>query len=136
MDAQPATTPDPDVRAAAASPGTFTRRDLVRRVASAAGRDIRQFEIQPIVDAVFDAIAEALAAGRRCEFRDFGAFEPVLRGPRLARNPHRPENTYHVPPRATVRFKVGAGLRASIDRAFRPAVAPPSQPPNQATPAT
>ena len=108
--------------------GAFTRRDLVRRVAAVAGRDIRQFEIQPIVDAVFDAIAEALASGRRCEFRDFGAFEPVLRRPRLARNPRKPENTYRVPPRASVRFKVGGKLRNDLSLAFRPAIAPPPPP--------
>lgn len=94
---------------------TLTKRHLARIVNRKCG--IRQPEALKAVNAVFDAISDALVAGGHCEFRDFGVFETILRKPRVGRNPRFPDREYSVPARRAIRFKAGRALRAAMDGA-------------------
>ena len=55
----------------------------------------------------------ALARGNRLEFRDFGVFEIRERAGRVAQNPKTLERV-SVPPRKSVRFKIGRLMQQSL----------------------
>lgn len=98
------------------NPDALTKQDLVQLLNKNAG--LTHTAALETVNMVLDAIADALLAGKHCEFRDFGVFSTVLHKPRIGRNPKNPSQTYEVPGRRAVRFKPGKrfrdGLRAPI----------------------
>ncbi len=49
-----------------------------------------QRDVEHIVNAILDAITDALARGDRVELRGFGAFSVKNRPARVGRNPRRP----------------------------------------------
>ena len=101
------------------SPDALTKNDLVKILNRKAG--LTHLAAIEAVNATLDAIADALIAGKHCEFRDFGVFTTTLHKPRIGRNPKKPQETYQVPGRRAVRFKPGKrfrdGLRANTPQA-------------------
>ena len=71
-------------------------------------------DVENIVNAIFDEIAEALADGNRVELRGFGAFSVKNRPARTGRNPRTGESVpveeKHVP-----FFKTGKLLRDRLN---------------------
>lgn len=85
---------------------TYTKRDIVRRVAEAKGEPM--IKVEPWVDAVIVAVREImLSANTECriEIRDFGVFEvKKTKAKPKARNPKTNEVIY-VPAHRKTHFK-------------------------------
>jgi DNA-binding protein HU-beta len=64
------------------------------------------------VDAVFDAIQEAVAQGDRVAITGFGVFEKVERAARTGRNPQTGE-PLSIPAGYSVRLSCGSRLKAA-----------------------
>lgn len=94
------------------NPDALTKQDLVLILGKKVGLT-HAFALDA-VNAMFDAIADALVAGKHCEFRDFGVFTTTLHKPRIGRNPKKPTQTYKVPGRRAVRFKPGKRFRDGL----------------------
>lgn len=73
-----------------------------------------QRDVENIVNAVLNEIAEALAAGNRVELRGFGAFSVKNRPARTGRNPRTGE-TVAVEEKWVPFFKTGKELRARLN---------------------
>ncbi len=87
----------------------LTKRDLSLSIARSTA--INQQDVATIVQQVLDGICDALESGRHVEFREFGVFEVIERRARIGRNPKKPEETFEIPARKTVRFKPGKRMR-------------------------
>lgn len=66
------------------------------------------------VNALLDAMAEALANNERIEIRGFGSFALNYRPPRVGRNPKSGEQV-EVPGKYAPHFKAGKELRERVD---------------------
>jgi len=90
---------------------TITKKELIDRISEQ--EDTKRIVVKRIVQLFLDAIIEELALGNRLEFRDFGVFEGKVRAPREAQNPKTLDKV-HVPPKRTVKFKVGRILKQKL----------------------
>ncbi|UCF66172.1 MAG: integration host factor subunit beta [Acidobacteriota bacterium] len=86
----------------------MVKADIVNRVAENA--KIRKTQAVAAVDALFDALRDAMVRGERIEFRGFGVFQVKPRKRGFGRNP-RTGREVRIPPGRTVRFKPGKDLR-------------------------
>ncbi len=91
----------------------MVRSELVQKIQEA-NPDLRHSEVQRIVSAIFEEIADAMAVGDRIEIRGFGAFSAKLRHPRRARNP-RTGDAVDVPAKYVPFFKTGKLLRERLN---------------------
>ena len=76
--------------------------------------DLALREIERLVTAVFEAIAEQLADGGRVELRGFGAFSTRSRVARVGRNP-RTGAAVDVDAKRVPYFKPGKEMRARLN---------------------
>lgn len=83
---------------------TVTKKELIDQIAEASKQ--KRVNVKKIVQSFLDAIVVELGKGNRLEFRDFGVFEVKQRRSRMAQNPKTLEPV-QVPPKRTVKFKVG-----------------------------
>jgi DNA-binding protein HU-beta len=83
--------------------------DIINRVADKTG--VPKQKAEQVVDALFNAMKEAMAQGKRIELRGFGVFvvKPRKRG--IGRNP-RTGKEVPIPSGKTIRFKPGKELQA------------------------
>jgi DNA-binding protein HU-beta len=88
------------------------KNELVSVVAAKAG--LSKSDAAKAVDAVFDGIEAALK--KHGEFRNvgFGTFHVVKRAASVGRNPRTGEEI-NIPASKQVKFKAGAGLKASVN---------------------
>ena len=88
------------------------KNDLISVVAEKAG--LSKTDATKAVDAVFEGIEAALK--KHGEFRNvgFGTFHVVKRGASVGRNPRTGEEI-NIPESKQVKFKAGAGLKASVN---------------------
>ena len=91
---------------------TTTKKDLIERVSQETG--VSRADSRKVVQSFLEAVIGELAKGNRLEFRDFGVFEIRERAGRVAQNPKTLERVA-VPPRRSVRFKVGRLMQQSLD---------------------
>ena len=75
-----------------------------------------QRDVENIVNAILDTIADALARGDRVELRGFGAFSVKRRDARTARNPRTVE-TVSVSEKVIPVFKTGKEMRIRLNEA-------------------
>lgn len=92
--------------------GTVTKKDLIDRITN--GTCIRRSDVRLVIQTFLDQVTHELAQGNRIEFRDFGVFEVRQRRGRVAQNPKTLEPV-SVPPKRTVKFKVGREMRDALD---------------------
>lgn len=92
--------------------GTTTKKDLIDRIALETGQ--KRAAVKQTVQAFLDNVIRELSSGNRLEFRDFGVFEIRARAARVAQNPKTLEQV-PVPPRRTVKFKVGRLMKLALD---------------------
>lgn len=91
----------------------MTKRDLIDEVVRLYPRYSRR-DAEVMVNAVFDAVADALRRGDRVEIRGFGSFVVRQRRSREGRNPKTGE-TVTVDAKRVPFFKVGKELRIRVD---------------------
>ncbi len=91
------------------SGGKMIKLDIVNLVADRTG--VPKQKAEQVVDSLFEAMKDALAAGKRIELRGFGVFvvKPRKRG--VGRNP-RTGKEVPIPAGKTIRFKPGKDLSA------------------------
>jgi integration host factor subunit beta len=75
-----------------------------------------QRDVENIVNAILDTIADALARGDRVELRGFGAFSVKKRDARTGRNPRTGE-TVSVAEKVIPVFKTGKEMRLRLNEA-------------------
>lgn len=91
---------------------TITKKELIDRIADSA--KCKRVDVKKVVQTFLDHIVSELGQGNRLEFRDFGVFEIKERAARTAQNPKTLERV-SVPPKVTVKFKVGRLMRESLE---------------------
>jgi integration host factor subunit beta len=90
------------------------KSELVGRVATA-NPHLYQRDVENVVNAILDAISEALARGDRVELRGFGAFSVKSRPAREGRNP-RTGARVSVAQKSVPFFKSGKEMRARLNK--------------------
>ena len=89
------------------------RSELVHAL-SRRNPDLKQEEVEHVVDIVFDEITTQLAEGGRVELRGFGAFSTRHREGRTGRNPRTGE-AVDVPAKRVPFFKAGKAIRERLN---------------------
>ncbi len=84
------------------------KQGIVSRVAAKMG--ITKVKSEVAVDAVLNALKDAMRRGERIELRGFGVFVVKPRKSGIGRNP-RTGDEVPIPPGKTVRFKPGKKIR-------------------------
>ena len=95
----------------------LTKRDLVVRISNETG--LTQQCVFDVVQRTLDCIIEGLAEGRNVELRNFGVLDVRLTRARVGRNPNVPGTHFHIPPRATVKFRAGKVMRQRVAKLTR-----------------
>lgn len=90
---------------------TVTKKELIDRIADKEG--CKRIVVKRIIQLFLDQIVDELSRGNRLEFRDFGVFESRTRAARQAQNPKTLDKV-QVPPKRTVKFKVGRVLKSTL----------------------
>lgn len=91
----------------------MNKAELVSAVAEKTGMSKKGSE--KAVNAAFDTITEALAAGDKVQLVGFGAFEVKERGARIGRNPKTKEEI-EIPASRVASFKVGKALKEAVTK--------------------
>ncbi len=94
----------------------MTKSDLIERMSEA--RKVPTGRAEQIVNAIFDAIEQALNRGERVEIRGLGSFEVRDYRGYTGRNP-RTGTTVEVKPKRLAFFKVGKELKDRVQRGAR-----------------
>jgi integration host factor subunit beta len=91
---------------------TTTKKELIDRISEET--QIKRADVKRAIQAFLDHVIAELGKGNRLEFRDFGVFETKSRSARVAQNPKTLERVA-VPPKKTVKFKVGRLMKERLD---------------------
>ena len=91
------------------------KSELVLKIAEQ-NLHLYQRDVENIVNAILDTIADALARGDRVELRGFGAFSIKRRDARTGRNPRTGE-TVSVSEKVIPVFKTGKEMRIRLNEA-------------------
>ena len=89
------------------------RSELIKKLADE-NPDLKDYEVEKIVDLFFGQITQKLADGGRVEIRGFGAFSTREREERSGRNPRTGE-AVAVPAKKVVYFKPGKEVRERLN---------------------
>ncbi len=90
---------------------TVTKKDLIDRISDATKQ--KRVVVKTVVQTFLENIIIELGKGNRLEFRDFGVFEVKHRKARTAQNP-KTLAPVQVPPKRTVKFKVGRLMKRTL----------------------
>jgi len=104
----------------------MTKQQLIEKVA--ARTELKNSEVEVVVDSVLDMIAEALRSNERVDLRGFGSFVVKDRKERQGRNPRTGE-TITIAAKRDASFKPGKELKeklAQVEAAPIPEEAPPT----------
>lgn len=96
---------------------TVTKRNLVISITDKLGlegNEIRQQDVQAVVQTLIEEITDALAQGNNVVLRNFGAFEIREMKAKIGRNPKDPTKTVPIPARAAVKFKPGKEMKEKV----------------------
>jgi len=93
---------------------SMTRSDLIDELAERF-RQLTKGDTELAVNAILDALSNALVQGKHIEIRGFGSFSVAHRAARIGRNPRSGESVA-VPEKRVVHFKPGKSLRESAGR--------------------
>lgn len=89
----------------------MTKAELVEKVAEKTG--LTKKDSGRALDAVFEAITEALAGGQRVQLVGFGSFEVRRRAARKGRNPQTGKEI-QISARRVPAFKAGKALKEAV----------------------
>jgi nucleoid DNA-binding protein len=90
---------------------TITKKELIDRISEKT--QAKRVIVKNVIQTFLDEIVDELRKNNRLEFRDFGVFETRTRAARVAQNPKTLERV-KVPPKKTVKFKMGRLMRDQI----------------------
>ncbi len=90
----------------------MNKNDLVAAVAE--NTDLSKADAGEAVDAVFDAITDALKGGEEVRLVGFGTFSVADRAASEGRNPQTGEKI-RIPPSRQPKFKAGKGLKDAVN---------------------
>ena len=90
----------------------MTKSELIETVSEKA--DIPKNRAEEVVNAIFDAMKDALMEDDRIELRGFGSFSIREYKARIGRNPRTGEKV-RVDAKKSVHFKVGKELKERVD---------------------
>ncbi|MCQ8239254.1 HU family DNA-binding protein [Rhizosaccharibacter radicis] len=99
----------------------MNQADLVAKVAT--GAELTKESATKAVDAIVQAVAEALKAGEEVRLSGLGIFDVSSRAARQGRNPQTGESIEIAASKA-VRFRAGKALKDSVNSAPAPKAAP------------
>ena len=91
----------------------MNKAELVSAVAEKTGMSKKDSE--KAVNAAFDTLTEALAAGDKVQLVGFGAFEVKERGARIGRTP-KTKKEIEIPASRVPQFKAGKALKEAVDK--------------------
>lgn len=91
----------------------MNKNELVKKVAQAAG--LTAVDAKKAVDALTDAVREALIAGDKVQLIGFGSFSVKTRDARQGVNPRTGEKIT-IAAKNTVKFVAGAELEAELNK--------------------
>ena len=91
----------------------MNKTELIAAVAEKTG--LSKKDSEKAVNAAFDTITEALAAGDKVQLVGFGAFEVKERGARIGRNPKTKEEI-EIPATRVPVFKAGKVLKDAVSK--------------------
>jgi integration host factor subunit beta len=91
---------------------TITKRHLIDRIADQTRQ--KRTVVKKTIQCFLDNVIVELQSGHRLEFRDFGVFEIRERAARVAQNPKTLQRV-PVPPKKTVKFKVGRLMKDALE---------------------
>ena len=91
----------------------MNKAELIAAVAEKTG--LSKKDSEKAINAAFDTITEALAAGDKVQLVGFGAFEVKERGARIGRNPKTKEEI-EIPASRVASFKVGKALKEAVTK--------------------
>jgi DNA-binding protein HU-beta len=89
-----------------------TKQEFVERVSSRSGLGRR--EAAEAVDAVIDAITDALKKGEEVAFTGFGKFSTQHRAARQGVNPRNPSQKVQIPAARVPKFSAGSSLKQAV----------------------
>lgn len=92
---------------------TMVRSELIEKIQRKFPH-FTQKNVEKIISVIFDAVGDALADGKRVEFRGFGSFTVRWRSPRIARNPRTGERV-SVGAKAVPFFRHSLALKDKIN---------------------
>jgi len=90
-----------------------TKTELIQKMCEA-NPHLFHYDVERIVNTIFDEITDALSKGNRVELRGFGAFSVRSRSSRTGRNPKTGEPV-DVPAKNVPYFKTGKQLRDKLN---------------------
>lgn len=90
----------------------MNKTEFIAKVAE--GGDMSNAEAGRAVNAVLDAIQDALKSGDDVAFAGFGKFSVSQRAARTGVNPQDPSKKVQIPARAVPRFTPGAVLKEAV----------------------
>ena len=91
------------------------KQDLVAIVST--NCSLTKAEAKVAVDAIFDSIQAAVAAGDKISIPGFGSFERSIRSARQGRNPATGESLF-IPESATPSFKAGSTFKNLVKERY------------------
>jgi DNA-binding protein HU-beta len=89
-----------------------TKQEFVDTVASKSGLNRR--DAGSAVDAVLEALTDALKGGDQVVFTGFGKFSTSHRAARMGVNPRNPSQKVHIPAARVPKFQAGSSLKAAV----------------------
>src|SRR6266478_3522041 len=95
----------------------LTKRDIVVAISNQNG--MVQHQVFDVIQRTLDKITDSLANNVAVELRNFLVFQSRLTKPHVVRNPIQPGSTFVIPPRVTVKFKVGKIMRQRVEKLSR-----------------
>ena len=90
----------------------MNKKELIAKVAENTG--VKKTEATAVVDSIFGAITEAVAAGEKVSIADFGIFDTKHRAARTGRNP-RTKETVEIPASTTPVFKPAKAFKEKVN---------------------
>ena len=91
----------------------MTKSELIKKL-SARFPNLKEREVEQVLNTVIKEITTALTNGDRIELRGFGAFSIRTREPRLARNPRTGEKV-KVASRKAIYYRAGKELKDYVN---------------------
>lgn len=92
----------------------MTKADLVNIVAKSV-EDITKKKTSDVVDALLEAVQDALRKGEKVQIVGFGTFEVQERAARQGRNPQDPQKVIEIPAKKVPVFRAGKALKDIVN---------------------